>query len=87
MQQLCSSQVVFGALQNTSKNSLWYKVPKDAPGSVDLATHMFALTRAYDGQMTNSATVPKKVVRKVYIDMICNEKFPFHMKLINLSVK
>ncbi|XP_028513983.1 uncharacterized protein LOC114574760 [Exaiptasia diaphana] len=64
MQQLCSSQVIFSALQHTSKNSLWYKVPKDAPGSVDLATHMFSLTRKYDKKQEENPTIPKQIVQK-----------------------
>ncbi|XP_031559536.1 uncharacterized protein LOC116295761 isoform X2 [Actinia tenebrosa] len=63
MQQLCNTQSVFAALQYASKNSLWYKLPKDAPGSSDLALYMFSLGQEFDS-VRDESNIIKKVVTK-----------------------
>ncbi|RUA06200.1 MAG: hypothetical protein DSY43_02695 [Gammaproteobacteria bacterium] len=70
MQHLCSSHAVFSALQHAAQNSLWYKVPKDASGSVDLAIYLFGLSNVFDenlytGDTGDSGPIIKKVVSKV----------------------
>lgn len=39
--QLCDSKTVLGILQNHCQDSLWHRVPKDAPSYVDLGAYMF----------------------------------------------
>ena len=39
--QLCESKSVLGILQNHCQDSLWHRVPRDAPSYVDLGAYMF----------------------------------------------
>ncbi|PFX29339.1 hypothetical protein AWC38_SpisGene5880, partial [Stylophora pistillata] len=58
MAQLNDSNVIKSILQDHCDEMIWYRVPKDAPGSVDLATYMFQQTRTYNA---SEDKVSKKV--------------------------
>lgn len=49
MSQLNDSAIIKNILQDHCDEMIWYRVPRDAPGSVDLATYMFQQTRIYSG--------------------------------------
>ena len=48
MAQLNDSNVIKNILQDHCDEMIWYRVPRDAPRSVDLATYMFQQTRIYN---------------------------------------
>ncbi|CAH3026219.1 unnamed protein product, partial [Porites evermanni] len=58
MAQLNDSNVIKNILQDHCDEMIWYRVPRDAPGSVDLATYMFQQTRIYNA---SEERVSKKV--------------------------
>ena len=58
MSQLNDSNVIKSILQTHCDEMIWYRVPRDAPGGVDLATYMFQQTRMYN-------SLDEKVCRKV----------------------
>lgn len=62
MAQLNDSNVIKNILQDHCDEMIWYRVPRDAPGSVDLATYMFQQTRIYNA---SEDRVSKKVALKV----------------------
>lgn len=62
MAQLNDSNVIKNILQDHCDEMIWYRVPRDAPGSVDLATYMFQQTRIYNA---SEDRVSKKVALQV----------------------
>ena len=64
--QLCDLKTVLGILQNHCQNSLWHRVPRDAPSYVDLGTYMFELLDIFrlagNGHLRSVATTVSLVL-------------------------
>ena len=67
MSQLNDSNVIKSILQTHCDEMIWYRVPRDAPGSVDLATYMFQQTRVYN-------SLDEKVCRKVAMKVMYHSR-------------
>lgn len=67
MSQLNDSNVIKSILQTHCDEMIWYRVPRDAPGSVDLATYMFQQTRMYN-------SLDEKVCRKVAMKVMYHSR-------------
>lgn len=61
--QLCNSMTL-GVLQSHCRDSLWYRVPRDAPSTVDLGEYMFHQTEEFL-TVGGSDVPPRKVATLV----------------------